>query len=135
MAHIKWTDEYSVGVELIDEQHKHFFGLLDEMFEAISSLDTGHKIGGVIAKLVAHTANHFATEEKYFEEFNYEYTEDHKERHRDLAATVADFESRYHEGDVEMASEMVEFLEGWIIGHIMETDKKYVDCFHEHGLC
>lgn len=134
MAHINWIKEYSVGVEAIDAQHQYFLSLLDELFDAIVSLDTEMKIGGIIKRLAEHTENHFATEERYFDEFKYELSEEHKQRHRDLLKRIEEFQKRFDEGIVDIASEMVEFLEGWMIDHIMEVDKKYVKCFEEHGL-
>ncbi|AKM78475.1 MAG: Methyl-accepting chemotaxis sensory transducer [Candidatus Wolfebacteria bacterium GW2011_GWE1_48_7] len=134
MAHINWIKEYSVGVELIDEQHRYFLTLLNELFDAIISLNTESKIGDIITRLAEYAVMHFATEEKYFDEFNYEFAEDHKRRHRDLLARVEGFQKAFDEGEVNIASEMIEFLEGWMIDHIMEVDKKYVRCFEEHGL-
>lgn len=134
MAHIDWIEEYSVGVELIDEQHRYILELLDELFDAIASTRTDQEIGDIINRLVAHAALHFATEEDYFDQFGYADAEDHKARHRELTARVVDFKARYAAGEKDIASEIVEFLEGWLIGHIMETDKKYMKCFSEHGL-
>lgn len=134
MAHISWIKEYSVGVELIDDQHKYFLSLLDELFDAIVSLDTELRLGSIITRLTEHAMAHFATEEKYFDEFDYEGADDHKRRHRDLMDRVMEFQRLFNEGRVDIASELVEFLEGWMIDHIMEVDKKYVPCFIAHGL-
>lgn len=134
MAHIFWIKEYSVGVELLDEQHRYFLHLLDELFDAIVSLETEKRIGDIIVRLAEHTKTHFLTEEKYFDAFGYEYADEHKQRHKDLLAKITTFQASYNEGKMDIASEMVEFLEGWMIDHIMKVDKKYVRCFNEHGL-
>ena len=36
--------------------------------------------------------------------------------------------------EIEFAFELVDFLEDWLINHLMIVDRKYIKCFHEHGL-
>lgn len=109
-------------------------GLLDELFEAIIALDTEKKMESIIDRLAEHTTSHFATEERYFDEFKFEFSDDHKRRHKELLEKVTEFQSRFIEGNVNLASEKVEFLEEWMIDYIMQVDKKYVKCFEAHGL-
>jgi len=45
---LKWKDEYSIGIELIDEQHKHIFEIGNDAYELLKndlSLDKYSKIG------------------------------------------------------------------------------------------
>ncbi len=41
---VEWSDELSVGVEEIDEQHKVLVGLVNEMHEAILSRGASAKL-------------------------------------------------------------------------------------------
>ena len=35
----------------------------------------------------------------------------------------------------EIINETLEFLKQWFVNHIQETDKEYINCFNENGLC
>ena len=41
---------------------------------------------------------------------------------------------KYPEPTIDFAFELVDFLEDWLINHLMTVDQKYVKCFHDHGL-
>ena len=34
MAHIIWKDSFSIGINLIDEQHKNLINIINELYEA-----------------------------------------------------------------------------------------------------
>jgi hemerythrin len=121
MAHISWRDEYSVNVKLIDEQHKHFLAVMDEVYDAFESLSSANIMGHVIEELIDYTNTHFITEE-------------HKLRHQEFTAKVLVLKSRYQGGETDLIAETIDMLENWLIQHIMTYDKKYTACFNEHGL-
>lgn len=136
MAHISWRNEYSVGVKLIDDQHKHFFAILDEVYDCFSSIDSAREMRGLIEKLLEHTHVHFGTEEAYFDQFHcVDIAEgEHRERHREFTAKVLDLKRRYESGQPDLMADMVDLMENWFIQHIMVYDKKYMACFNEHGV-
>ncbi len=60
-----WSDEYKIGLPVIDSQHKRLFKLIDELNEAI---ETGPEITDVeelLAGLKQYATRHFQLEEKY----------------------------------------------------------------------
>jgi hemerythrin len=136
MAHISWQDEYSVNVKLIDDQHKQFIALLDEVYDAFSSLQGAMDTRGIIEKLAEHAELHFSTEEKYFEQFHCDDIDEaaHREQHQLFRGKIADLKRRYAEGQTDLVVEMADMMENHIVLHIMGYDKKYVKCFNEHGL-
>ena len=133
MEIITWQDEYSVNVKEIDDQHKHFIGILNRLYMAIQASDTA-VLSPLIDELVAYATKHFATEEKYFDQFHYEGATEHKEEHAKLAATVAESLARKTEDPLTLSYELLDFLEDWLVNHLNTMDKKYVTCFAEHGL-
>lgn len=136
MAHISWMDEYSVNIKLIDDQHKHFLGIMDEVYDAFSAINSATIMGHVIEELVEYTNIHFSTEEKYFDEFNCDNIEKeaHKMRHREFTEKVLELKGKYEGGQTDLVAETIDMLENWLIQHIMTYDKKYTACFNEHGL-
>lgn len=129
-----WEDKYSVGVAEIDNQHKNLVAITNELFEAINSGITVEKINTIINSLVAFKAEHFATEEKYFKEFNYELTEEHILEHKRFNDTVVSLGKEYSHDVIAFAFKLVDFIEDWLIKHMMTDDQKYKQCFKDHGL-
>ncbi len=129
-----WEDKYSVGVEEIDNQHKHLFEIVNEIFDGMGKGMTEEKLLKIISALVEYKKGHFETEEKYFVKFNYENTGEHVKQHHYFDSRIEEIIKK-HQGDVDgLAFELVDFIEDWLIVHLMEADQKYKECFAEHGL-
>ncbi len=131
---LEWDAKYSVGVEEIDNQHKVMFATINELVDAISEAPTREKISRIVEELVAYKKFHFATEEKYFKQFNYAGAEEHIQRHREFSAKLDDLSKQFADDPIQLAFNLVDFLEDWLIYHLMNADQKYKECFHEHGL-
>jgi len=131
---IVWEDEYSVGVKLIDDQHKMFFSIINELVEAINNKIDKETITGILEQLVQYKKFHFATEERYFKEFNYENTDDHMARHREFNAHLKKIKEK-NDGDMlTLSFDLVDFIEDWFVKHILNIDQQYKECFRSHGL-
>ena len=131
---LEWENKYSVGVEEIDNQHKRMFAVINELLDSLSTNTTKEHIVGIIDSLVKYKMFHFATEEKYFKEFNYDGAEDHIAKHQEFNVKLTSLQEKYPVYEPAFAYELIDFLEDWLIKHLMVTDQKYVKCFHEHGL-
>ncbi len=110
------------------------FEVINELLDAINANNTEEHLGNIIESLIKYKMFHFTTEEKYFNDFNYEGKEDHIARHKEFNDKLIMMRAKYPTYSVEFAFELVDFLENWLINHLMVTDQKYVKCFHEHGL-
>lgn len=134
MSLITWKDEYSVGVELIDNQHKKIFEAINELYASMKKKESQKYLEKILEKLHDYATYHFATEEGYFKKFGYEEGEKHTKEHQYYVEKVEDFQKSYEKGDVTLSFDMIDFLEDWILKHVTVTDKKYTKCFKEHGL-
>jgi len=131
---IPWTDDFSVNVKEIDDQHKKFLGMLNSLYIILHKAEYGSELKEILQELKAYKEFHFATEEKYFAMFNYELTEEHKEEHQKLSLKVEEFISRFNNGDEDILFDLLNFLEDWLVIHLNNQDKKYTKCFNDHGL-
>lgn len=131
---LEWDEMYSVGVEELDSQHQRMFKVINELLEAIETNTPKEHLGEIIDSLIKYKIFHFATEEKYFKEFNYSEAEDHIKKHREFNERLTTIKEKYDDYTIEFAFELINFLEDWLINHLMTVDKKYIPCFHEHGL-
>jgi hemerythrin len=131
---LEWEDKYSVGVEELDNQHKRMFAVINELLDSINTNSTEEHLGNIIEALIKYKMFHFETEEKYFKEFNYDGATEHIQKHKEFNDKLNQLKEKYPEYSIEFAFELVDFLEDWLINHLMIIDQKYIKCFHEHGL-
>lgn len=131
---LEWDNKYSVGVEEIDNQHKLMFKTINELIDAVGTTPTKENIAAIIVQLVQYKKFHFATEEKYFIEFNYEKTAEHVAKHKLFNTRLDEIQKKCGDDIFELAFELVDFLEDWLIEHLMTADQEYKECFKAHGL-
>ena len=131
---IKWDDKYSVGLSIVDEEHKEFIGIINKAILAKEHNDNPEEIREVLREMTIYALKHFKTEESYMKVFNYPYYQDHKEEHRDFYIETIACLDKLIKGDSQIANEILEYLKWWLINHIQETDKKYIDCFKRNGV-
>ena len=133
-----WAKKYSVGVKELDDQHKIFFKIANEILALTKKNTVGkHKLMMTLDKFLNYALYHFENEENYFVEFNCPQP-GHLEAHEAFRKYFkklyiqAEFGS---EGEAkDHAKEAVEFAGSWILHHILVMDKGYTECFNEHDL-
>ncbi len=130
----QWKEEYSVHVKEIDDQHKRLVETIFKLFTAINQQSAGDIFKNILNDLTEYVEHHFSTEEKYFKAFNYEFADEHIKEHRRFAEKIADFKKRYVNHEIEISFELIDFLEDWLLEHLITADQKYVNCFASHGL-
>ncbi len=134
MAFINWSDAYSVQIEEIDNQHKKLIDLINELFDSMQKGQSNKVIGRILNDLINYTVFHFKNEEAYFDRFNYEETAEHKAKHKRLVDKVVKIKSDFESGKISVSTDLLKFLKRWLFEHILETDKKYVECFQLNGV-
>ena len=131
---IEWDDKYSVGLSIIDEEHKKLIGILNKAIYAKQHNANSKELREVLKEITDYALKHFKTEETYMIDFNYTGYQDHRKEHRDFFTETIAYHDKLIEGDCQIANEIIEYLKWWLVNHIRVTDKKYVDCFKRNGL-
>ena len=131
---IKWDDKYSLGLPIVDEEHKEFIGILNKAIFAKEHNDNPEEIREVLREMTNYALTHFKTEESYMKVFNYPEYQDHKEEHHEFALKTIAYLDRVINGDYQIACDILEDLKSWLVNHIQVTDQKYIDCFIKNGL-
>ena len=124
---LEWKESYSVGIALIDEQHKHLFKLGNSALELIksdSSLDKSKEIIQLIDDLIQYTKFHFLNEESYMVKINFPLYSSHKEEHYAYIIKINSIDTAALSVSQEkQINDLVGFLLNWILTHILENDK------------
>ena len=86
-----WKEEYRVGIDKIDEQHRQLFDKIEQLLEIAKSSDRNsnqQKCMEIIDFLVDYTVFHFDTEEALQRERKYVSYAQHIKIHMDFKNTV-----------------------------------------------
>ncbi len=124
-AFIAWSEEYSVKVPLMDEQHKKLIVLINELNSAVSAGNNKTAVEQTLQKLIDYAAVHFAEEEKLMQDAGYPDLNAHKPIHISFVDKVVSLQNAFLAGKAMVGSDIMIFLKDWLIQHIMGTDKKY----------
>ena len=122
---VEWSDEYSVGIQSIDEQHKRLLSLINQLQTAVDHQTDATFVDEALGELVDYTRTHFSYEEKLLEDNDYPQFAEHKKEHEAMVEQVMDFLERYKKNKDETIEDITLFLKNWLINHINGTDKEY----------
>ena len=120
-------EEYKIGVELIDEQHKKLFELADKAYMLLKdafSLDKYDKIVEIVEELKEYTIFHFKSEEEYMESINYKRLFTQKIEHEKFIKALDGIDLRHlDQNQDDSLVKMLNFLNEWLTEHILGNDK------------
>lgn len=122
-ASMQWKDEYSIGIEEIDNQHKTLLGHFSTVSEAISTRKSWAETHFEIIALKEFAHFHFRFEDMLMRLFDCPQREQHVELHDRFLREIADFEHSSLQKNSEQ--EVVQFFSDWLIHHIQGDDRDY----------
>jgi hemerythrin len=130
---VEWSDDLSVGIEEIDDQHKVLVDLINEMHDAIHQRHGSEVVRDVLTKLAEYTKIHFVVEESLMRILGYPDYEAHKAQHEKLIQAIQELQHKVETGKTSIGFELMHFLKVWLTKHIMESDMNYSGFFLQSG--
>jgi len=134
MSFITWNDSYSVGVVLIDNQHKRLINIINELSDAMGAGKGKDVLGKVLQELIQYVNTHFKTEEDYMVKYSYPEYEAHRYEHEKLTDEVKRFYEDFNAGRALLTIQIMNFLRNWLMDHIVVKDKKFGKFLNEKGM-
>ncbi|MDR3625341.1 MAG: bacteriohemerythrin [Ignavibacteriaceae bacterium] len=125
MPLVRWSDDYSVSIKEIDDQHKKLFDLINDLHDAMKAGKGKDILEKVLKELTAYTEFHFSSEEILMQNCKYPDYKQHKVKHDEFTQKVKEFEQKYLDGSFLLSQEIVQYLIDWLTKHIKESDKQY----------
>jgi hemerythrin len=129
---MKWTEDLSIGVELIDNQHKELFSRINDLVAAIQQHTCKYKIGDVVGFLDEYIIFHFGEEEKFMQEHRYPKYPQHKAQHAKFIANFNELKKELQKleggkkpGSYDLSVETNQVVVDWILDHIVKVDKEF----------
>ncbi len=122
-----FTEKYFTGVELIDEEHKKLFEIIAEAKELIEAQllhDKYDKIVNILDQLRDYTKEHFRDEEEYMERMQYSRLDAQKRAHEAFVEKLTEINlEEVDDNQQEYLEGLIDYLLGWLINHILKSDK------------
>ncbi len=140
---VVWREEFSVGNEHLNSDHKTILILLQDFKDAVRRKSDDDYIKTVFNNLMEYTERHFAEEEAYMAEISYSGLEEHRSRHLGMKAELKslriDYEDQrdafnfqprikrkeeveYSEKYKATIKKLVRFMNNWWQNHILDED-------------
>ncbi len=126
MQGILWNDRFSVGVRTMDEQHKRLIDLINTLR---ASDDVGIAFDTIMG-MFDYASVHFRAEEDVLRQAGYSQLATQEAEHKAFLDKAVEF-SKKDLSDPRIGTEIIAFLRGWLLHHILEEDMKYKRCVPE----
>lgn len=125
---IAWKDEYSIGNEVIDTQHRKMLTLVAD---ASTCLDAGHPHGTalfyeILGQVETYALTHFSTEEALLRQCNYPKLDEQINEHQHYMEWIAKTRQSSIASDSDKQA-LHSFLCAWWRDHILHSDMQYKD--------
>lgn len=130
MTLIAWRNEFSVGVDAVDHEHREMIALINELDEAMQDDASQATVVESLGEIYARISAHFALEEKTMRDARYTRLAEHKQDHEQLLDELLDVidsvddEGRYDRADLSRS------LDRWFSDHFRTHDARL---HHELG--
>ena len=127
---VAWSEELSVGIPQIDEEHRRFIGLVNELNAAIAGREPKAQVEALLDAIVSEARAHFAHEERLLGERGYPGAEQHALLHAGLIIQVS---AALHDiRDTEWSRFWIETglaIRKVLLDHLFQEDMRFRDYF------
>ena len=119
---------------MLDEQHKRIVDMINTLISDREATVRSETISEMLDGLTKYAMNHFREEEQLLEEHEYPDLASQKEEHTAYRIKVVAFCQSTISYEDSVPAELLKFMHGWWVNHILESDMKYRTFLTERGV-
>lgn len=134
MSLVTWKDTLSVGVDMIDDQHRTLIELLNQLDERVRVGVAPMVLSGALDRLIWHTAMHFADEEALMKSNSYPMAAAHVTEHYGLVKVAINLQKRLAGSPGELTEGDMMFMRDWLQHHVQGSDRRLGDFLQTRGV-
>lgn len=122
----EWSATYSVGVPILDRQHRMLLAMCRDAAELLAggTPDHARKYFRLLEAMEDYAKTHFETEERLLAEVGYAGLEAQRQEHAGYTQMIDQLRQKTARGELAYA-EAHRFLTDWWLRHILESDMAY----------
>ena len=130
----RYTEEYSVKVINMDDQHKRIFDYINQVHAELKLKSPIDSLIPIMEDLLDFTTKHFAEEQILMKKINYSGLPKQLSEHTALLSQVADYIEMMKSGEEFDMIGVLVFLKEWLFNHIKVEDQKYSIPMNKNGI-
>ena len=131
MALLQWKDQYSVGIEAVDHEHKELIALINRLHDELTVSGEKLSIEAFFGDLFKGISAHFALEERFMRERRYDQLIQHKADHERLLDEIRDIMDDFEQHEVASA-DLGTRLDAWFSRHLETHDARLHKALGSH---
>ncbi len=132
MRLLSWKDEYSVGIEAVDHEHRELIDLINRLHDELDAPAAKLTVPAFFGDLLKGISAHFALEEKFMRDRGYNALDAHKGDHERLLDDLCEIMDAYeHSEDIDRV-ELAQRLDTWFTRHFRTHDARLHQAFGAH---
>ena len=125
MSLIEWQDDFAIGIESVDHEHREMITLINSFHQHLSDEAPRDEIETVLGEIESAIGAHFALEEKAMRDLAYDQYAEHKANHEHLLDDIRNIADAYGEGAyTEMNAVLSEHMKMWFSNHFRHMDAR-----------
>jgi hemerythrin len=131
--HVTWSNSYSMGIKLVDDQHKGLLNFVNDLFNHATGNEEEERayFKEVIQQAVQYIKVHFHTEEKLMVSTKFPGYMKHKKIHDEFTKTVVKSVQDFEAGKRLVLEKFAYFLKDWVLTHVAVEDVQYAAYFRK----
>eukprot|EP00906_Rhabdomonas_costata_P016842 RCo024199 len=118
---IQWSEEFSIGIPLIDSQHRRLVEMSEGLRLAIVEGCPRSTLLKILKDLVGYCGDHFTCEEMLMQTVGYSKLSSHVPLHRQFTDQVLRWFEEFQAGNLEPQT-VLQALVQWLVNHILRED-------------
>lgn len=131
---VAWNHASTVGVEAIDSEHAIMIDAMNELRLALASGAERVRANELLGRVVEITRIHFRNEEQLMERYGFPGVAEHRKEHQRLMAQLVESTQRLQNAEHGSMNNLLSFLHGWFIDHVVVWDHQYGPWLNERGV-
>ncbi|MDE2376057.1 bacteriohemerythrin [Bradyrhizobium sp.] len=129
MALVYWKDDYSVGTEPVDDEHKALIERINRLYDQLMVEDEPSAVAAFFEALVNAITMHFALEERFLREHGYEQLPQQREDFERLLDEIVGLVDEFDRDEETGRDDLAARLDGWLSSHSETHDARIEDVF------
>ncbi len=127
-----WSEDLSVGIPEVDEDHRRFFVLINELNRSITTGKEPSSIMNTLQSIINDAVEHFAHEEKLFREWQYPEEDAHARKHASVVKALGILQLKFvpYGKDSEWMDAGIK-IKKILLDHILKEDMKYAEYYRQ----
>ena len=125
MTLIAWRDEFELGIDAVDHEHRELIDLINELHAGLESDAPPEAVAAFLGEIYSKISAHFALEETIMRDLKYDEFAAHKEDHEALLDDIRHIMDAYEAGDyVDFEDILSSHLQQWFTEHFRTRDAR-----------